>query len=101
MPHSHGFETRLIHAGQPPDATTGAVMTPIYQTSTYRQSAVGETTGYDYARTANPTRTALEQCLADLEGGARGLAFASGMAALDAIVHLLQPGDHVLAVNDL
>ncbi|HSB89303.1 MAG TPA: PLP-dependent transferase, partial [Anaerolineales bacterium] len=75
--------------------------TPIYQTSTYRQAAVGQSTGYEYSRTANPTRTALESCLADLEGGARGLAFASGMAALDAVFHLLSPGDHVLAVSDL
>ena len=101
MPNAMGFETRLIHAGQPPDASTGAIMTPIYQTSTYRQGGVGRTTGYEYSRTANPTRTALELCLADLEAGTRALAFASGMAALDAVFHLLQPGDHVLAVNDL
>jgi cystathionine beta-lyase/cystathionine gamma-synthase len=101
MPDATGFETRLIHGGQAPDPTSGAVMVPIYQTSTYRQAAVGQTTGYEYSRTGNPTRAALEACLAGLEGGLRGLAFASGMAALDAIVHLLKPGDHILAVNDL
>src|SRR3990172_4134519 len=97
----HAFETLAIHAGQPPDAATGAVMTPIYQTSTYQQQAVGQHKGFDYSRTANPTRKALEACLAALEGGAHGLAFASGMAAIDAVVHLLSPGDHVLAVSDL
>ena len=101
MPDRPRFDTRLVHAGQPPDPATGAVMTPIYQTSTYRQSAVGHSSGFEYSRTANPTRSALEACLADLESGARGLAFASGMAALDAVFHLLQPGDHVLAVSDL
>ncbi|HLE03905.1 MAG TPA: cystathionine gamma-synthase [Anaerolineales bacterium] len=95
------FETLVIHAGQPPDPTTGAIMTPIYQTSTYRQEGVGRHRGYEYSRTGNPTRTALERCLAALEDGTNGLAFASGMAAIDAIAHLLQPGDHVLAVDDL
>ena len=95
------FETLIIHAGQPPDPTTGAIMTPIYQTSTYRQEGVGRHRGYEYSRTGNPTRTALERCLAALEDGTNGLAFASGMAAIDAIAHLLQPGDHVLAVDDL
>lgn len=95
------FETLAIHAGQPPDPTTGAVMTPIYQTSTYAQQAVGKHKGYEYSRTGNPTRTALEACLAALEGGHFGLAFASGMAATDAVLRLLKPGDHVLAGSDV
>jgi cystathionine beta-lyase/cystathionine gamma-synthase len=101
MAQAHAFETLAIHAGQPPDPATGAVMTPVYLTSTYRQSAVGETLGFEYSRTGNPTRRALEACLAALEGGRTGLAFASGMAAIDAVVHLLSPGDHILAVSDL
>ncbi len=95
------FETACIHAGQTPDPTTGAVMTPIYQTSTYVQDGVGMNRGYDYARTANPTRSALEACLAILEGGQFGLTFASGMAAIDAILRLLSPGDHIVAGNDV
>jgi cystathionine gamma-synthase len=95
------FETLAIHAGQKPDPSTGAVMTPIYQTSTYRQDAVGETKGFEYSRTGNPTRAALEACMAALEAGSAGLAFSSGMAAIDAVVRLLNPGDHVLAINDL
>jgi cystathionine gamma-synthase len=95
------FETACIHAGQNPDPTTGAVITPIYQTSTYVQDGVGKVRGYDYARTGNPTRTALEANLAALEGGQFGLAFASGMAAIDTILHLLAPGEHVLAGNDV
>ena len=95
------FETLAIHAGQEPDPSTGAVMTPIYQTSTYVQTAVGEHKGYDYARTGNPTRTALEANLAALEAAAHGLAFASGMAAIDTLLKLLDPGDHVLAGNDV
>lgn len=95
------LETACIHAGQAPDVTTGAVMTPIYQTATYVQDGVGRSRGYEYSRTGNPTRTALENCLAALEGGAFGLAFASGMAATDTVLRLLQPGDHVLACNDL
>src|SRR3970282_740208 len=95
------FETLAIHAGQEPDPTTGAVMTPIYQTSTYAQDGVGKPRGYEYSRTGNPTRTALEACLAALEEGKHGLAFASGMAATDAIIRLLSPGDHVLAGNDV
>lgn len=96
------FETACIHAGQHPDPTTGAVMTPIYQTSTYAQDGVGKPRrGYEYSRTANPTRTALEACLAELEGGAFGLAFASGLAATDTVLRLLAPGDHVLAGNDV
>jgi cystathionine beta-lyase/cystathionine gamma-synthase len=100
------IETLAIHAGQQPDPTTGAVMTPIYQTSTYAQAGVGKHRGYEYSRTGNPTRAALETCLAGLEGGASGggafgLAFASGMAATDAVLRLLAPGDHVLAGNDV
>jgi cystathionine beta-lyase/cystathionine gamma-synthase len=97
MPRKYKLETLAIHAGQEPDPSTGAVMTPIYQTSTYVQSGVGEHKGYDYARTGNPTRTALEANLAALEGAAHGLAFASGMAAIDTLLKLLDPGDHVLA----
>jgi cystathionine beta-lyase/cystathionine gamma-synthase len=95
------FETQAIHVGQEPDPTTGAVMTPIYQTSTYKQDGIGHHRGYEYSRTGNPTRSALEACLAALEGGEYGLAFASGMAATDAVVRLLQPGDHILAGNDV
>lgn len=96
-----GFNTLTIHAGQDPDKETGAVMPPIYQTSTYAQNSLGENTGYEYSRTANPTRTPYENCVATLEGGKYGLAFASGMAAIDAIVHLLQPGDHIVCCDDV
>lgn len=97
-----GFGTRAIHAGQQPDPATGAVMTPIYQTSTYAQSAPGEHKGYEYARVSNPTRTALEGNLASLEGAAHGIAFSSGVAGIDAILKGgLQPGDHVVAMDDL
>lgn len=95
------FETLSIHAGQEPDPSTGAVMTPIYQTSTYAQAGVGQHRGYEYSRTGNPTRTALEACLAALEAGEFGLAFASGMAATDAVLRLFAPGDHILANNDV
>ena len=95
------FETRAIHAGQEPDPATGAVITPIYQTSTFAQEAVGVNKGYDYARVANPTRTALEECLASLENAAHGHAFASGVGATSSIMHLLDPGDHVVCVNDV
>jgi len=95
------FATLAVHAGQEPDPTTGSVMTPIYQTSTYAQSAPGEHRGYEYARVSNPTRTALEGNLAALEGARHGIAFASGVAATDAIVRSLEPGDHVIASNDL
>jgi cystathionine gamma-synthase len=94
------FETLVIHGGQPPDPSTGAVVTPIFQTSTFAQSSVGQHQGYDYSRSGNPTRTALESCLAALEGAAHGSAFSSGMAAEDAILRLLNPGDHVLIGND-
>jgi cystathionine beta-lyase/cystathionine gamma-synthase len=99
--HQLHLETLAIHAGQDPDPTTGAVMTPIYQTSTYVQSGVGEHKGYDYARTGNPTRTALEACLVALEGAQYGLCFASGMAAIDTLLRLIKPGEHVLASNDV
>src|SRR5436309_12184138 len=95
-----GFETRAIHAGQAPDDTTGAVVTPIYQTSTYAQDEVGAHRGYEYSRTANPTRTALERCLASLEGAASGFAFASGMAAEDAVLRLLPADSHVVIPDD-
>jgi cystathionine beta-lyase/cystathionine gamma-synthase len=98
---SYRIETLAIHAGQVPDPTSGAVMTPIYQTSTYAQEAVGQHKGYEYSRTGNPTRTALEANLAALEGAEFGLAFASGMAATDAVLRMLSPGDHVLAGNDV
>jgi cystathionine gamma-lyase len=96
-----GFATRAIHAGQAPDPATGAVVVPIYQTSTFAQDALGKHRGYEYSRTGNPTRAALETCIAALEGGAHGLAFASGMAAEAAIMQLLKPGDHTVAVDDL
>jgi cystathionine gamma-synthase len=100
-PAEHGFETLAIHAGQDPDPATGAVITPIYQTSTYAQSAVGEHQGYEYSRSGNPTRTALETCLAALERGTRGLAFASGLAAEDCLLRTaLRPGDHVVIPDD-
>lgn len=98
---NYGFGTRAIHAGQRPDPTTGAIMTPVYMTSTYAQESPGETKGYDYSRTCNPTRTALEGNLAALEGGAHGLCFSSGMAAMNTILNLLQAGDHVISGNDL
>ncbi|MFA1541219.1 cystathionine gamma-synthase [Actinomadura monticuli] len=98
----HGFETLAIHAGQEPDPATGAVVTPIYQVSTYKQDGVGGLRGgYEYSRSANPTRTALEVCLAEIEGGARGLAFASGLAAEDALLRAVcRPGDHVIVPDD-
>ena len=99
---TYGFDTLAIHAGQDPDPRTGAVVPPIYQTSTYAQNAVGDPRlGYEYSRTDNPTRTALQECLAALEGGRRGLAFASGMAAEDALLRTVcKPGDHVVIPND-
>ena len=95
------FETRAIHAGQEPDPTTGALTVPIHQTSTYLQDAVGENKGYDYSRAANPTRSALEACLASLEEAEHGVAFASGLAAATTVMHLINPGDRVVAVNDV
>jgi cystathionine beta-lyase/cystathionine gamma-synthase len=95
------FETRAIHDGQEPDPATGAITVPIYQTSTFVQEAVGEHKGYDYARVANPTRTALQICLASLEGAEHGVAFSSGLGATTTLMHLLEPGDRVVAVADV
>src|SRR3989449_6503498 len=96
-----GFSTRAIHVGQDPDPATGATIVPIYATSTYTQAAPGQHKGYEYSRSGNPTRTALEACLAALEGGERGLAFASGLAATTAVLSTLRPGDEVVAAADL
>jgi cystathionine beta-lyase/cystathionine gamma-synthase len=101
QPRNSGFATRAIHAGQNPDPATGATIVPIYQTSTYTQHAPGQHKGYEYSRTANPTRTALEECVASLEGARYGLAFASGLAATTATMSILSPGDHVVAGDDL
>jgi cystathionine beta-lyase/cystathionine gamma-synthase len=95
------FETRAIHEGQEPDPATGAVIVPIYQTSTYAQEGVGQHKGYEYSRSANPTRTALQLCLASLESAEHGLAFASGMAAITTIMHLVHPSERVVSVNDV
>ena len=95
------FETRAIHEGQEPDPATGAITTPIYQTSTYLQEAVGKNKGYDYSRSGNPTRTALETCLASLESADHGLAFSSGLGATTTIMHLVSPGERVVCVNDV
>src|ERR1041385_2477468 len=98
---TYGFATRAIHAGQDPDPATGAVVVPIYQTSTFAQEAVGVHKGYEYARTGNPTRTALETALAALDGGAHALAFASGLAAETTVTLLLSAGDHVVCGDDV
>ena len=95
------FETRAIHDGQEPDPATGSVVVPIYQTSTYAQDAVGQHKGYDYSRVSNPTRTALQICLASLESAEHGVAFASGMAAVTTIMHLVHPSERVVSVNDV
>ena len=95
------FETRAIHEGQEPDTATGAAIVPIYQTSTYVQEAVGEHRGYDYSRTANPTRRALETCLASLESADYGYAFSSGMGAMTTVMHLVSPGERIVAVDDV
>jgi len=95
------FETRAIHAGQEPDPATGSVVVPIYQTSTYAQDAVGQNKGYDYSRVANPTRTALQINLASLESAEHGVAFASGMAAVTTVMHLVHPSERVVSVNDV
>ena len=97
----HGFATRTIHAGQAPDPSTGAIMTPIYATSTYVQQSPGVHQGYEYSRSQNPTRMAYERCIADLEGGTQGFAFASGMAALATLLDMFKPGDHIIAMDDL
>lgn len=99
--NEYGFETRAIHAGQAPDPTTGAIMTPIYLSSTYVQESPGVHKGYEYSRTSNPTRKAYEDCLANLESGQHGFAFASGCAASTTALHLLRAGDHVIACDDM
>ena len=99
--NKEGFETRAIHAGQKADPTTGAVMMPIYTSSTFEQESPGVHKGYDYSRSANPTRKAFEDCIASLEDGEVGFGFSSGVAAISACVELLSPGDHVIAMNDL
>ncbi len=99
--NTSGFATRAIHAGQQPDPSTGAIMTPIYATSTYVQQSPGVHKGYEYARTHNPTRMALEACVADLEGGVRGYAFASGLAAMATLLDTLPAGSHIIASDDL
>ncbi|WP_374274118.1 cystathionine gamma-synthase [Brevundimonas sp.] len=101
LTNSQGFSTRAIHAGQRPDPTTGAVMTPIYATSTYAQESPGVNKGYEYARGKNPTREAFEACIADLEGGTHGFGFASGMAATSTALELLDAGDHIVTGDDL
>lgn len=98
---NHHINTQVIHAGQHPDESTGAIMTPIFATSTYVQESPGVHKGYEYSRTLNPTRKALEDCLSALENGVRGFAFSSGLAAIGTVMELLQPGDHVIASNDL
>ena len=99
--NKQGFDTRAIHAGQEPDPTTGAIMTPIYTSSTYVQESPGVHKGYDYSRSINPTRKALEACVADLEGSSYGYAFSSGMAACSTVLEVLNSGDHVIAMDDL
>ena len=96
MKKQHDFATRAIHAGQEPDPSTGAIMTPIYATSTYVQESPGKHKGYDYARSINPTRLAYEKCIADLESGTRGLAFASGLAAMATALDVLDSGSHIV-----
>jgi len=98
---THGFATRAIHAGQTPDPATGAVVTPIYATSTYVQTSPGVHQGFEYARSQNPTRFAYERCMADLEGGVAGFAFASGLAASSTVLELLDSGDHIVALDDI
>src|SRR5687767_15194749 len=100
LPASARFSTICIHAGQQPDPSTGAIITPIYQTSTYVQEEVGKHKGFEYARTQNPTRFALEQNIAAIEGGKAAYAFASGMAAIGAIATMLQSGDHVVVTDN-
>jgi cystathionine gamma-lyase len=101
MQKRHGFSTRAIHAGQEPDPSTGAIMTPIYQTSTYVQQSPGVHKGFDYSRSINPTRLAYERCVADLESGARGFAFASGLAGMATVLELLESGSHIISSDDL
>jgi len=99
--NKHNFSTRVIHAGQSPDPSTGAVMQPIYATSTYAQKSPGVHQGFEYSRSENPTRAAYERCIADLESGSAGFAFASGLAATATLLEILKPGDHVIAMDDL
>ncbi|MBA3260724.1 MAG: PLP-dependent transferase, partial [Gemmatimonadales bacterium] len=103
LPHDHElrFASRAVHAGQVPEPLSGAVMTPIYQTSTYVQPKLGQHKGYEYARTQNPTREALERNVASLENGTHGFAFGSGLAALDTVLKLLKSGDHVVSGDNL
>ncbi len=101
LPKTRGLGTRAIHAGQHPDPSTGAIMTPIYATSTYVQQSPGVHKGYEYSRTQNPTRMAYERCVASLEGGVAGFAFASGLAAAATVLDLLDSGSHVIAMDDL
>src|SRR5215212_2160225 len=101
MKNQHEFATRVIHAGQSPDPSTGAIMTPIYQTSTYVQESPGRHKGYDYSRSINPTRLAYERCVADLESGTRGWAFASGLAAMATAIDALDSGSHIVVSDDL
>src|SRR6202162_5722012 len=101
MTTQNKFATRAIHAGQTPDPSTGAVMVPIYATSTYAQESPGVHKGYEYSRSQNPTRMAFERCIADLESGTDGFAFASGLAAIATILELLDSGDHVIATDDI
>src|SRR3989442_1903592 len=101
MKRQHEFATRAIHAGQEPDPSTGAIMTPIYATSTYVQESPGKRKGYDYGRSINPTRLAYERCIADLESGTRGWAFASGLAAMATALEVLDSGSHIVVSDDL
>ena len=101
MKKEHEFATRAIHAGQEPDPTTGAIMMPVYLSSTYVQESPGKHKGYDYSRSINPTRLAYEKCIADLESGTRGFAFASGLAAMSTALDLLESGSHVVVSDDL
>ena len=101
LPNRLAFSTRAIHAGQEPDPSTGAVIVPIFATSTYAQESPGVNQGYDYSRSQNPTRMAFERCIADLEGGNQGFAFASGLAAIGTVLELLNAGDHVIATDDI
>src|SRR5438045_8806199 len=101
MKKQHEFATRAIHAGQEPDPTTGAIMTPLYASSDLVQESPGKHKGYDYSRSINPTRLAYEKCIADLESGARGFAFASGLAAMSTALDLLESGSHIVVSDDL
>jgi len=99
--NEQGFGTKAVHAGVTPDASSGAIMTPMFQTSTYVQEAPGKHKGYEYARSQNPTRDALQASLAALENGKYGICFSSGLAAMDAVIKLFQTGDEILCTNDL